>query len=260
MIKHTYTFCYKNQSMPFIFKKKVFEAVLTTKLLYGCESWFTEDYKAIEVLYMSALKSLLGVRKQTPNRTVLTECGMPEVKELVRKYQQNFIKSKLNDPEEPLTKVYEFCRLKDTAAFRFLQRAREHVFDAAERRIESMRNSAKTKTKTYLMMNPSCSVHQMYTTTDRYLADYRRMEMTRFRLGSHRFGIETGRWSRTPADLRLCTCGVDEVQDEAHVVYRCAFTNELRREFAVDVSKPLHEILETFNYVDFVYEIMKKLR
>ena len=58
----------------------------------------------------------------------------------------------------------------------------------------------------------------------------------------------------------MCTCGVDEVQGEAHVVYRCAFTNELRREFAVDVSKPLHEILETFNYVDFVYEIMKKFK
>ena len=182
------------------------------------------------------------------------------MKEVVRKYQQNFINSKLSNPEEPLTKVFELCRQNDTAAFRFLQRAREHVFDAAERRIESMKNSTKTKTKTYLTINPSCSVHQMYTTTERYLADYRRIEMTRFRLGSHRLGVETGRWSRTPAERRLCTCGVDEVQDEAHVVYRCRFTNDLRREFEVDVSKPLHEILETFNYVDFVYGIMKKFK
>lgn len=62
--------------MPFAFKKKVFDAVITTKLLYGCEAWFTDDYKAIETLYMNALKSLLGVRKQTPNQIVLTECGV----------------------------------------------------------------------------------------------------------------------------------------------------------------------------------------
>jgi hypothetical protein len=251
------TFCYKNQSMPFIFKKKVFDAVLTTKLLYGCESWFTEDYKAIEVLYMSALKSLLGVRKQTPNQTVLTECGVPELKEVVRKHQRNFINSKLSDPEEPLTKVFELCQRNDTAAFRFIQRVREYVFDATERRMESMRNSARTKTKTYLEINPSCAVHKMYTATDRYVPDYRRIEMTRFRLGSHRLAVETGRWSRTPADRRLCTCGVEEVQDECHVVYRCGFTSDLRGKYGVDVSKPLNEILADFNYINFVYGIMK---
>ena len=93
--------------MPFSYKKKVFEAVLTTKLIYGSESWFVEDYKVIEVLYMSTLKALLGIRKQTPNDVVLTECGVP--KERVRKRQQSFIKSKLSDPEEPLIIVYKLC-------------------------------------------------------------------------------------------------------------------------------------------------------
>jgi ribosomal protein L31 len=250
------TFCFKNQSMPFVFKKKVFDAVLSTKLLYGCESWFTEDYKPIEVSYMSALKSLLGVRKQTPNQVVLTECGVIELKEAVRKHQQNFINSKLSDPEEPLTKVFELCRRGDTAAFRYIQRIRGYVFDATERRIESMRNSTKTKTKTYMTINPSCSVHPMYTSTERFIADYQRIEVTRFRLGSHRLKVETGRWSRIPANLRLCTCGVNEVQDEAHVVYRCAFTSELRVKYEVDEGKPLHEILADVNNVYFVYGIM----
>ena len=81
--------------------------------------------------------------------------------------------------------------------------------------------------------------------------------MTRFRLGSHRLTVETGRWSKTPADRRLCTCNVVEVQDEAHVVYRCELTNDLRTKYDVDVSQPLHEILENFTYVNFVYEVMK---
>ena len=96
--------------MPFAFKKTVFEAVLPTKLIYGCESWFTEDYKSIELQYMRALRALLGVRKQTPNQVVLTECGMIELKELVRKCQQRFINSKLVDPEEPLSKIYRLSQ------------------------------------------------------------------------------------------------------------------------------------------------------
>ena len=180
------TFCFKNQSMPFVFKKTVFDAVLTTKLIYGCESWFTKDYKSIEVSYMSALKALLGVRKQTPNRVVLTECGVTELKDVVRKHQQNFINSKFNDPEEPLTKVFELCQQNDTTAYRYIQQTKEYVFDAMERRIESMRSSTKTKTKTYMTINPSCSVHCMYTSTDTYVADYRRIEVTRCRVRSHR--------------------------------------------------------------------------
>ena len=155
-------FCFKNQSMPFTFKKEVFEAVITTKLIYGCESWFTEDYKAIESLYMSALKSLLGVRKQTPNDIVLTECGVPEIKNRIRTCQQNFIKSKLTDSEEPLTIVYKLCEENNTKAFRCLQRAMEFTGGTALRH-EVMQGSTKTKTVTYRNINPSLSVHGMYT-------------------------------------------------------------------------------------------------
>ena len=200
--------------MPFFFKRRVFEAVLTTKLLYGCESWLNEDYKAIEGLYMSALKSLLGVRKQTPNEIVLTECGMTEVKDLVRKCQKKFINKKLIDPEETLTKVYEICRENNTRGFRSIQGIREYACDSIERRKEKMMNSTKTKIRTYLNINPSLLIHKMYKGGMEYVPDFKRVEMTRFRAGSHRLKIETGRWCRTPQDQRLCDCELNVVQDE----------------------------------------------
>ena len=186
-------FCFKNQSKPFKYKKQVFEAVLTIKLIYGCEAWLTEDYHVIETMYMSALKTLLGVRKQTPNDIVLTECGVPTLKERVRVKQQNFIKSKLTDPEEPLTIVYNLCEQNETNAYRNLKKALEFNCDAEERRHIAMRESTKTKTVTYRKINPSFCVHSMYTSSDHYVADYRRTEMTRFRVGSHRLIVETGR-------------------------------------------------------------------
>ena len=46
-------------SMPFTYKKTVFEAVLTAKLSYGCESWLTGNVKAIDTSSIS-LKTLIS--------------------------------------------------------------------------------------------------------------------------------------------------------------------------------------------------------
>ena len=64
-------FCFKNQSMPFRYKRQVFEAVLTTKLIYGCESWLTDDYPVIETMYMSALKSRSAYENKHPTTLFL---------------------------------------------------------------------------------------------------------------------------------------------------------------------------------------------
>ena len=253
-------FCFKNQSMPFSYKMMVFESVLTTKLIYGCEAWFTEDYHVIDAMYMNAIKALLGVRKQTPNDVVLTECGVSTLKERIRTRQQNFINSKLIDPEEPLTIVYNLCLQNNTAAFRCLQRALEFSCDASDRRHQSMLESTKTKTVTYKSINPSFSVHSMYRATDKYVADYRRTEMTRFRVGSHRLKVETGRWSRVPREERTCLCPVGGVQDEEHVVFHCGFTKDLREKYEVGDSKTLVDVLEDVECIDFIYEIMKRFK
>ena len=190
------------------------------------------------------MRALLGVRKQTPNQVVLTECGMIELKELVRKCQQRFINSKLVDPEEPLSKIYRLCQQNNTNAFRCLQRAKEFVFDAEARRKQAMNSSEKTRTVTYRNINPQFSVHGMYKSTDRYYPDYRRVEVTRFRVGSHRLKVETGRWSRTPRELRVCSCGTgDAVQDEGHVVFDCDYTEDLRLKYGVVAEMSLVEVL-----------------
>ncbi len=58
------TFIEKHNTVPFIVKRRVFEAALTSSLLYGCESWFGADTKPVINLYHWAMKVLLGVRKK----------------------------------------------------------------------------------------------------------------------------------------------------------------------------------------------------
>ena len=75
-----FTFVAKNCNFPFGVKKNVFQAAILSAILYSCESWLSNSVKAIGRLYMSLVKSLLGVRISTPNDLCLIELGYPTVK------------------------------------------------------------------------------------------------------------------------------------------------------------------------------------
>ena len=250
-------FCVKNQSMPFPYKKKVVDAVITTKILYGCESWLTDNLKSIESLYMGALKALLGVRKQTPNNIVLIEAGADPLKDKVWKQQMNFLQKKLQDFDEPLTKVYRLCERENTKGYRHLQKVLNFEYKGLENiRATVTANITSTKINTYKSLNPKLSVSQVYQEATQYIPDYVRTEYTKFRTGSHFLNVEKGRWSRVPADERYCPCDNQSVQNELHVIYDCPQTENLRQKFRIRRETPLEEIFET-KYVFFIYEIMK---
>ena len=77
------SFVNKNNDIPFIVKKKVFDAALMSAILYGCESWMNGDLKPIDILYKWCIKQLLGVRKTTSNDICLIELGLPPLRALV---------------------------------------------------------------------------------------------------------------------------------------------------------------------------------
>ena len=253
-------FCVKNQCMPFTYKRKVFDAVMTSKILYGCESWLTENLKCIEGLYMGALKSLLGVRKQTPNNIVLLEAGADDVKDKIMKQQKNFLKKKLQDENEPLTKAYRLCERENTKGYRYLQRVMNFEYKPLENiRASVIGNTTSTKLITYKTLNPELSLNEVYQETTHHIPDYVRIEYTRFRTGSHCLNVEKGRWSRIPADERYCTCDGQSVQNEQHVIYNCPLTEHLRQKFHISQETELAEIFQT-KHVFFIYEVMKMFR
>ena len=80
--------------MPFQFKKQVLEAAIMSSLLYASETWLTCNLRDVEKMYISAVKSALGVRETSRSDTVLIEAGMTTVKELVTKRTSAFLKKK----------------------------------------------------------------------------------------------------------------------------------------------------------------------
>ena len=53
-------FLAKNRDMPFVVKRKVFEAAFSSAILYGAECWLNCDLKPMESIYISAVKALLN--------------------------------------------------------------------------------------------------------------------------------------------------------------------------------------------------------
>lgn len=59
-------FVRKNADMPFPVKRRVFDAALTSAILYSCETWLSlAALKAASSMYAACIKILLGVRKTT---------------------------------------------------------------------------------------------------------------------------------------------------------------------------------------------------
>ena len=141
-----------------------------------------------------------------------------------------------------------------------LQNCDDFIRKDRDERVERVRTSERTKSVTYRAVNPTMDVHPIYKGCEEPVDDYLRMSFTRFRTSSHRLRIETGRWSRTPRERRLCQCD-EGIQSEEHVLMSCPLTELLRQKYGVDVDSfeqyvssrktkselyMLHEILKLF--------------
>ena len=88
--------------------------------------------------------------------------------------------------------------------------------------------STSSKRQAYVLMNPSLSVHNVYTNMDLSLRvpEHQRLAFSRMRVISHNLRIETGRWARITRENRLCRCGL--MQTEQHIIGNCNLLSNIR--------------------------------
>lgn len=221
----------KNADMPFPAKKKVFDAALTTAILYSCETWLSPAAcNAASSLYAACIRTLLGVRKTTATDLCLIEIGVPSLSQFVRTAQKKtigkMVECRRNLPDDPFTFALSVAQESRCPAARYITSLETYdPLKDTEDLHARVRQSARTKFTTYVgKMNPTLSVHDMYALTD--TKESQRLTVTRVRLSSHNLAIERGRWNRTPREERLCTCGA--IQDEPHISAQCPNTQEIR--------------------------------
>ena len=232
-------FVRRNTGMPYSLKVKVLNAALMSSMLYGCEAWLTKNVAQVAKHYTTALKLLLGVRSSTTNVLCMVESGRPELSSIILKKRCTFINtfSKNASGDEPLVHALTICRNANTKMYRMLMHAKNYIGDPEIHNLEKLRShclarsSNSTKINTYLEMNPYLSTPSIYTSPANTVPDYLRVSYTRFRLSAHRLQVETGRWTRTPRHLRVCTCDHVSLQDERHTLFHCKITAQIRTDY-----------------------------
>ena len=225
-------FCTANSQMPYICKKKVFDAAVISALLYSSESWLTNNMKSIEKQYNKLIKCLLGVRKNTSINLCMLEAGIPPLSNVIFKKRRTFLLSRRDrmDIDESFTLIFDMCKNHSTPGYRFLSNTVDvnPTLDPLANIVDYVRGKAPTATKlnTYLTeLNSALNVHDIYLTT-KYIPDCYRECLTRVRLMSHNLRVETGRWSRTPTPLRTCCCDDVSLHTQQHVLMSCTISED----------------------------------
>ncbi len=247
------SFIRKNNDIPFIVKRRLFDAALMSALLYGCESWVCADVKPVAKLYNWAIKELLGVRKTTANLVCYAELGYPSLPDLVRyrqhKFYHNMWLERYELIDDPLSFAIRTAISLNTPAGKLVSRmTRENVphMSTLLRNVHNaIADSNTSRCTTYRTINPHYVTHSVYS--ERHTVNDRlRISFTRFRVSGHSLAIETGRWNRRgrgrlPVEERLCECG--DVQSEQHVLETCPRTQRIRDMYGFTT---LHQVFSNF--------------
>ena len=230
----------KNFELPFIIKKRIFDACFLSTILYGCESWLNGDLKPISKIYNWALKQMLGVRLTTCNDVCYVESGYTSVQAIIKSKQRKFFvkmhSERCNLVDDPLglvlnlvlnsrysTRNYIFNLINNSSI--------NDIQHDSELLKINLRRSESSRRITYCnIINTNLTVHNIYL-NKHVIFEAHRVAFTRFRISSHSLAVETSRWNRRgrgrlPMEERLCSCG--EVQTEAHVISICPLSQPIR--------------------------------
>ena len=263
------SFVQQNNDVPFYVKLRVFHACIMSSLLYGCETWLQGDLRPVTKLYNTCIKALLGVRNTTCNDLCYMELGLPPLKALVTSKQRAFVKAMWRRREhlddDPWTHAMNLARQARTATSRHLEdlliRDTDDVGEASANLRDIIVNAAGSRRAKYATLNPTLSVHSVYTKRCSTSSEERhRLSFTRFRVSAHSLAIETGRWNRggrgrLPIEDRLCACG--EVQDELHVVEACPLTEHIRQQFRFQSYRQLIEEDGAYPVLEIISKVLE---
>ena len=263
----------KNNDIPFIIKKRVFDACLLSALLYGCESWLNADLKPVSKLYNWALKQMLGVRLTTCNDVCYIESGYAPLTAIVRNKQRIFFgkmyNNRINLSDDPLGFVLKFILSNRYNTKNYLNKLinNSNINDCqneSEKLKNCLRRSESSRRRVYCNeINANLDVHDIYFKKHN-IFEIHRIAFTRFRVSSHSLAVETGRWNRRgrgrlPLEERLCSCGL--VQSEEHVISICPHSQQIRNSYGFScindlmsgrfdndiVCKIIYEILDLYD-------------
>ena len=222
-----YNFIRSNRLAPLSVKFKVLKACVVSSLLYNCETFGYEMPKDLESEYYKLIKCSLNVRQNTPNLLTLIESGLLPLKSIILSRQYKFFKRFRDSLQQHSSRsrlFHKLCNEDERYIRHYLELSQKYTSKdeiyceyvaEMKRQVILLAENGGYRFQTYLKFNPSL-VRSPFIDLPHPLS----LCLIKFRLGSHKLPIETGRWRGVIRDDRICDeCGV--LGDEFHFLYNC---------------------------------------
>ena len=224
-----YNFLRSNRRAPLSVKLEVLKACVVSSVMHNSEAFGHKIPKDLETQYYKLIKSTLGVRQSTPNLIVLIESGLLPLKALITSRQQGFFKRFEESIHHGSSRSRVFEILKQDKNEDYIQHYvtmsekysskdeiyAEFVSDLKDQ-VNKLADEGLYKYQIYRKMNPSLDPSPFLN-----LPHPLTETIIKFRLGSHKLPIETGRWKGLDRCDRLCPeCQV--LGDEEHYLFNCS--------------------------------------
>ena len=255
-------FMFNNKYAPVVVKLKVVKACINAILTYSCEAWGSCPLNSVEILQRKAIKIALSIQKNIPNEILYTETGLSTLKPIIYKRQWKYFEKiktgAATNPHSSISRLFNIAMGKNLQFLRHYRKLNE-TFNSAQECYVFYVNEHNDKCKLtiyqegtndpdccyrpYLKINPSFLSAKFYH--ENSCLETERLTLTRYRTGSHRLKINTGRHQRIPRQERHCICS-DNVQTLEHVMFECRLTEHIRNNYNITTTK-LNEVIEDEN-------------
>ena len=235
-------------------------------LLYASDFWGClklPKNNPIETFYLSILKQILGVQKQTTNDGVLLELGLTplsfDAKKFAIKNWERIIRGNANIPllnslqesvdlDLPWTSLIK-SNLESIGLLNFFtndhsskppfvfKKIYQRLCDIFYQETFEKINSEKSKLRTYALFKEERCYEKYLTDTKNTTT---RNNVTKFRLSNHKLMIEVGRHQGMDIDERFCPFCSHSIEDELHFLFYCPTYHAQRTKFLNPISSQIH--------------------
>ena len=253
-----------NHNVPLVLS--LVQSLIKPILLYASDFWGClkiPKTNPIETFYMSILKQILGVQKQTTNDGVLLELGLTplsfDVKKFAVKNWERMIRGNGNAPllsslkeslelDLPWTSLIKYNLEKigflsfftgdhiSKAPFVF-KRMHQRLCDIYHQETFAKIQSEKSKLRTYAIFKKEPG-YEKYLTQIKNITI--RKNVTKFRLSNHKLMIEVGRHHGKDVHERYCPFCTNSVENELHFLFHCPIYHDQRSESITPITDKIH--------------------
>lgn len=266
---------------------KLFDTLICPILTYGCEVWGaylkqnfnTWDKEPTEKVHLKFCKYYLGVNSKAPNFACRAELGRFPLKIFIDKLILRYCNHLLDLPDSTLAKQ-AFLISKDLHVHKkkCYHSNLHDIFDFYN--INNYNNDLVSKFSNPLLAKYEHTMKEVYAKfwnnsvihsrklefyhnfksryeSEPYLEVIRtfdkRRTLTKLRISNHKLAIETGRYTKTAIDDRICLfCSMNVIETEEHMILKCPLYNSLRLQLFEKINNQINKPFKSDN----IYEII----